>query len=111
MATVTNLYVDQGSSYRNFITVSNSDGTPLDLAGYTVASQMRKSYASSVAYNFTASISNPAAGRVKIELSSAQSRDIPAGKYLYDVEVANPQGERTRVVEGMVIVTPEVTKI
>lgn len=111
MATVTNLYVDQGSFYRTYVTVANTDGTPLDLTGFTAASQMRKSYQSSTAYNFTTSISNPTQGRVRVELSSDQSRAIPAGKYLYDVEVTSPSGERTRVVEGIVLINPEITKI
>ena len=111
MATISNLFVDAGATYSNIITVSASNGQPLDLTGYTVASQMRKSYQSSTAYNFTTSISNPIQGRVRIELSSEQSRLIPAGKYLYDVEVTAPTGEKTRVVEGMVLVREGVTKI
>lgn len=111
MATVTNLYVDQGSFFRTNVTVSSTSGTPLDLTGYTVASQMRKSYQSSTAYNFTSSITNAIQGRVRIELSSETSRTIPAGRYLYDLEVTSPTGEKTRVVEGLVIVNPEITKI
>jgi hypothetical protein len=111
VATVSNLYVDQGSFFRTYVTVSNTDGAPLDLTNYTVASQMRKSYQSSTAYNFTGSITNPVQGRVRIELSSEQSRLIPAGKYLYDLEVTAPNGEKTRVVEGIVLINPEITKI
>jgi hypothetical protein len=111
MATVSNLYIDQGSFFRTYVTVSAANGTPLELTNYTVASQMRKSYQSSTAYNFTSSISSPIQGRVRIELSSEQSRVIPAGRYLYDIEVLSPSGERTRVVEGIVTITPEITKI
>jgi len=111
VATVSNLYVDQGSFYRTYVTVSNTDGNPLDLTNYTVASQMRKSYQSSTGYDFTSSITNPIQGRVRIELSSEQSRLIPSGRYLYDVEVTAPSGEKTRVVEGIVLINPEITKI
>lgn len=111
VAIVTNLYVDQGAYFSTFITVADINGAPLDLSGFTTASQMRKSYQSSIAYNFTASISNPLQGRVKLELSSNQSRLIPAGKYLYDLEIINLSGETTRVVEGMVLINPEITKI
>lgn len=111
MATVTNLYVDQGSFFRTNVTVSSTNGVPLDLTGYTVASQMRKSYQSSTAYSFTSSITNPIQGRVRIELPSETSRTIPAGRYLYDLEVTAPTGEKTRVVEGIVVINPEITKI
>lgn len=111
MATVSNLYVDQGSFYGTYITVAGTDGAPLDLSNYTVASQMRKSYQSSAAYNFTCSITNPLAGRVRIELASEQSRLIPAGKYLYDLEVTSSNGQTMRVIEGIVLISPEITKI
>ena len=110
MATISNLYVDQGAFFRTYITVSGSSGVPLDLTGFTVASQMRKSYQSSTAYNFTTSISNPSVGRVQIQLDSAHSRLIPPGRYVYDVRVTNPLGESTRVVEGIVTINPEVTQ-
>jgi hypothetical protein len=111
VATVTNLYIDQGSFFRTYVTVANTDGTPMDLTGFTAASQMRKSFQSSTAYDFTTSISNPTQGRVRVELTSEQSRVIPAGKYLYDLEVKSPSNERTRVVEGIVLINPEITKI
>lgn len=111
MATVANIFVDQGSDYSNIITVAASNGQPLDLAGYTVASQIRKSYTSSIAYSFNASIFNAAAGRVRIQLSAAQSEAIPPGRYLYDVEVSSAYGAKRRVVEGIVTITPQVTQV
>jgi len=111
MATVSNLFVDAGANYSNIITVAASNGQPLDLTGYTVASQMRKSYQSSTAYNFTASIYNAATGKVRLQLSDTQSAAIPAGRWLYDVEITSPSGTKTRVVEGIVTVSPQITQI
>jgi hypothetical protein len=111
VATISNLYVDQGSFYRTYVTVAGTDGVALDLTGYTAAAQMRKSYSSSVSYNFQISISNPTQGRVRIELSSTQSRNIPAGRYLYDLEVTDSNGEKLRVIEGIVTINPEITKV
>lgn len=111
MATVANIFVDRDSDYSNIITVSSSSGAPLNLTGYTVASQIRKSYSSSIAYNFTSSIFNAASGQVRLQLAASASRDIPPGRYLYDVEITSPSGTKTRVVEGIVTVTPEITQI
>jgi hypothetical protein len=111
MATISNLFVDAGSSYSNIITVASSTGAPLNLAGYTVKSQLRKSYQSSVAYNFNASVLNAQAGQVRLELTPTQSEAIPPGRYLYDVEITSPTSSRTRVVEGVVTVTPQITQI
>lgn len=111
MATISNLYVDAGSTYSNIITVGASNGSPLDLTGYTVASQMRKSYQSSTAYNFTASVYLAAQGKVRLQLTDEQSEAIPPGRYIYDVEITSPSGTTTRVVEGIVTVTPQITKV
>ena len=110
MATVANIFVDQGSDYSNIITVAASNGQTLDLSGYTVASQMRKSYTSSTSYAFTASIYNAAQGKVRIQLTAVQSEAIPPGRYLYDLEVTSSGGARKRVVEGIVTVTPQITQ-
>jgi len=111
MATISNLFVDAGSTYSNIVTVNAANGSPLDLTGYSVASQMRKSYQSSTAYAFTASIYNATGGKIRLQLTDEQSEAIPAGRYLYDVEIESPSGTRTRVIEGIVTVTPQITKV
>jgi len=75
-----------------------------------VASQMRKSYSSSTVYNFTTSLYDAAQGKVRLQLNNAQSSAIPAGRWLYDVEITSPSGTKTRVIEGIVTVTPEITR-
>ena len=111
MATISNLFVDAGADYSNIITVTASNGQALDLTGYSVASQMRKSYQSSTAYAFTASIYNASTGKIRLQLTAAQSEAIPAGRWLYDVEITSPSGTKTRVVEGIATVTPQITQI
>lgn len=111
MATISNLFVDAGSNYSNLITVASTTGAPLDLTNYTVKSQMRKSYTSTTAFNFNASIYNAASGKVRLELTAVQSESIPPGRWLYDVEITSASGVKTRVVEGIVTVTPQITQI
>lgn len=111
MATINNLYVDAGSTFSNIITVAASNGQPLNLTGYTVASQMRKSYQSSVSHSFTASVLDANAGKIRLQLTNTQSEAIPAGRWLYDVEITSSTGSKTRVVEGIVTVNPQITQI
>jgi hypothetical protein len=111
VASISNLFIDQGSDYVNVVTVESATGAPLDLTNYTVKSQMRKSYTSSLAYNFTASIPNPLTGEILISLPSADSEDIPPGRYLYDVEITSSLNIKTRVVEGIVTMTPQITQV
>lgn len=111
MATISNLYIDQGSDYATIVTVTSATGAPLDLTGYTVKSQMRKSYSSSTAYSFTATVQNSTLGQIRLALTSAQSETIPHGRWLYDVEITQTStGLKKRVVEGIVLVTPQITQ-
>lgn len=110
MAIVSNIYIDAGSDYTNIITIDSAGGPPLNLTDYTVRSQIRKSYSSSTAYNFTASVLNAAEGQIRLTMTAAQTELIPPGRWLYDVEITSPSGARNRVVEGLVIVTPQITQ-
>lgn len=111
MAQISNLFVDQGSDYSSIITVTSASGAPLNLLGFTAKSQMRKSYGASLAYNFTTEIYDESTGRIRLSLTAAQSELIPAGRYLYDVEITSDTGIKKRVVEGIVTVTPQITQI
>lgn len=112
MASIANLYIDQGSTYSNIITVASTTGSSLDLTGYTVASQMRKSYGSSSYFTFSASVFDAPTGKVRLQLTSTQTSAIPAGRYLYDIEITNTStSAKTRILEGIVTVTPEITQI
>lgn len=111
MATISNLYVDAGTTYSNIITVTASNGQALNLSGYTVASQMRKSYQSSTSYSFTSSVYDAATGKIRLQLTPTQSEAVPAGRWLYDVEITSTSGTKTRVVEGIVTVNPQITQI
>lgn len=111
MATTANLFVDSGSDYSNIITIASSTGGALDLSNYTVKSQMRKSYGSSTYYDFTASVYDAVTGKIRLQITAANTSLIPAGRYLYDIEITNTNtSAKTRVLEGIVVVTPEITK-
>jgi hypothetical protein len=111
VASISNLFVDQGSDYSNIVTLASSAGSALDLTNYTVAAQMRKSYGSSTYYTFVANVYDAATGKIRLQLAADTSSEIPAGRYLYDIEITNTITEaRTRILEGTVVVTPEITR-
>jgi hypothetical protein len=110
MATISNLYIDAGTTFSAIITVNNNDGSSVDLEGYTVAAQLRKSYGSTTAHNFTSSIYDASSGKIQIALTATQTSAIKPGRYLYDIEITTGS-QKSRVAEGLVIVTPEITKI
>ena len=111
MAAVSNLAIDQGTTFTVTITVTDDTGSARNLTNYFARSQMRKSYGSSTSYTFTASVYDAATGKVRLQLTSTQTSAIPAGRYLYDIEITNTSTTaKTRILEGIVIVTPEITQ-
>jgi hypothetical protein len=110
MAAISNLYIDQGSTFSAIITIRGSDSNALNLTGFTVASQMRKSYGSTTAYDFEASVYDAPTGKVRLQLSASASSAIKPGRYLYDIEITSGS-TKTRVVEGLVIISAEITKV
>jgi hypothetical protein len=109
MATKANLVIDQGSTFSADLSLQDENGDALNLLGYTANSQIRKWYSSSsAAATFTTSI-NDQNGVITLSLTSTQTSDLVSGRYVYDVEV-NDGSIVSRVVEGIVTVTPQVTR-
>ena len=109
MATKANLVIDQGSTFSTDLTLKDENGDPLNLSGYNANSQMRKWYTSSNATAvFTTSIAEND-GVITLSLTANQTNIITAGRYVYDVEI-NDGSSVSRVVEGIITVTPQVTR-
>jgi hypothetical protein len=109
MAAIQNLYIDQGTTFSLAITVSDQYGEGMDLTNYTVTSQMRKSYQSATAINFTTEKTTPVDGILTISLTADQTTAIKSGRYVYDIEIESDE-ETIRVLEGIVVINPEVTR-
>ena len=111
MAVYANLTIDQGSDFFSSVSVEGANGLPFDLTGYTARGHIRRSYQSQTAYPFTALVNDPTDGEIEISLGNTATSQMKAGRYLYDIEITKTStGERTRVVEGQVEVTPGVTR-
>ncbi len=110
MAEFVELLIEAGTTYSNEITVREDDGTAKNLANFTANSQLRKSYYSSTATDFTMTVTNAANGVITMSLSAANTANLRAGRYVYDVELTDNQGIVTRIFEGIAVVLPNVTR-
>jgi hypothetical protein len=109
MATISNLYIDQGTSYSTIIDVNDDTGVAFDLTGYTIKAQIRKTYTSSTSTPFVAS--SPAAGKIQLELDDSVTINMKAGRYVYDVIITNATLSNTlRVIEGILTINPGVSR-
>jgi len=112
LATISNLYIDQGTDYSSIITVKSATGMPLDLTDYSVKSQIRKSYNSSQAFELICEIIDAPKGKLRISLFADINELMKPGRWLYDIEITQISTNRKkRVVEGIVQITPQITKI
>ena len=111
---ILNLRFPQGATWDLSLTYLDSNGDPIDLTGYAARMQMRQSYEAEPAVlsllTGGAGITlGGTAGTIDITVSASVTNDIPALQYVYDLEV-EASGVVTRVVQGLITVSPEVTR-
>lgn len=89
--------------------------SPTNLNGYTAALQVRSLPASPTkVLDLTTSNGGIAItaleGRVSVHATAAQTGNIDAGVYVYDCEITSAGGIVTRLVQGQVLISPQVTR-
>lgn len=104
------LRIEQGSDYRLQIPIVNDEGQPFVVTGWSARGQIRLSlndeqpvfelYDHLALGVTTVELLLPA--EVTAEWTWRQAR--------YDIELVNPEGRPTRLLEGHVFVSPEVTR-
>lgn len=105
------LTIDQGTTFIASIDLANDDGTSINVSNSTFSSQIRKSYYSAnPTANITVSIQDAANGKVSLNLNAAQTANIKAGRYLYDLKMTDSSNTTLRLIEGIVTVTPQVSR-
>jgi len=110
MAAKANIVIDQGTTFLTYLALTSADGSVLNLTGYTARGQIRKWYTSNSYVNFTITITQPTDGYINLALTANSTANMEPGRYVYDIEAVDNIGTITRVIEGIVTVTPEVTK-
>ena len=109
---VVNLSINTGTSFTKTFTLSNENGSTLNLTNYNINSQLRKHPQSSSYVNFiSTAVSPPSGGVIKIELEPNSTTSLKPGRYLYDIVITNNgTGEKTKVIEGSAIVSKSITR-
>lgn len=111
------IIIEQGADFERGITINDANSNAVDLTGNTFRGQMRKKYSSAdVTATFTvlAVAGSESQGKVSMKLDDSVTETLKAGDYVYDIEwIQNPGAPNeiiTRLLEGTIIVTPEVTR-
>lgn len=113
MSNYVELFMDQGADFSVTIQMNSEDNNlAQNLTGYIVTSQIKKSILSqNVTATLNCTIPQANTGEIYVELDAANTANIPAGTYFFDVKVNDTvSGIKSRLVEGIMIVTPEITQ-
>ena len=108
------LTIPQGTTW-SLDLVYKRGTAPVSLTGAQARMQLRTSYdAPTAAISLTQAsgitLGGAAApGTIVVALTDAQTAALPAGRYVYDLELIET-GKVTRLIEGVAICTPEVTR-
>ena len=115
MTAIHNFSLDQGSDKVVYFVLRDKSG-PIDLSGYSAAMQVRR-YAFSEAAIDTLTTCNGRllidgpAGKITAKFNHANTEQYPGDTVLYDIELESPEGAITRILEGKIKVSPEVTRV
>lgn len=107
MAKRFNFTIDQGTTFSTDLDMLKDDGTPIDLTGYTANAVAKRYYTSTNSWSFATSV-NATSGIITLSLTAANTANIAANRYVYDVKVTDASNVVSRIIEGIITVYPKV---
>jgi hypothetical protein len=107
--------IEQGATLAKTLIWNDSTGSPVDLTGYTARMQVRQSVSSTtVLLELTSAdgeiVITPSTGTIVLNFPAATTAAITWRHGKYDLELESSTGIVTRLIEGQIDVSPEVTR-
>jgi hypothetical protein len=108
-------FVEQGATFQKIITWKAPNNTPINLSGYTARMQFRRAVRSTDVL-YSANTENGmitlggAAGTISITIPASETEGFGFRRAVYDLEVESSGGVVTRLIEGSVELSREVTR-
>ena len=107
-----NLTIEQGTTFTKRLTWRDKNKRPVSLTGYTSRMQVRPTVTSAEVILELSTANNritlATGGIIQIQLTPEETSAMKAG--VYDLELTDTSGRVTRLIEGKVSVSPEVTR-
>jgi hypothetical protein len=106
------LYIEKGTTFRRVFNLSNDDDSVVDLTGYSARLQVReKATDDDPLATWTPQLTiDEEAGEITLLLTDVQTAALEFNKGVYDLEIESAGGETSRLLEGAVTCSDEVTR-
>ena len=125
-AGIYNFTIEQGTTVVKQFTYKDSSGDPVDLSGYSASMQIRQTYTSSgYVSSFTGSAAASGSeglsiitsgtgstkGTVELRINASTTSAYTFTSAVYDLEITKTSdGTVSRLLQGSIVLSPEVTK-
>ena len=108
------IYIERGATFIRTITWKDSTGALVNLTGYTARMQIRQKLSSATPLislvNGSGITLGGVAGTIAIEITDTVTTALDIRQGVYDLELVSGGGIVTRLIEGGVEVSKEVTR-
>jgi hypothetical protein len=105
----TNLDINKNTDYTRTFTVMDTNNTVINLNGFTMSSQLRRTPLSTASVSFTMSFIDAAAGKVQMFLPHSITNTLE-GKYFYDIFLTDPSSLKFKIEDGLIFIHPNITQ-
>ena len=107
---VNNITLNTGAYFSRDFFLDNSDGTPLNLTGYTAASQIRKHPESlNAAATMKVGFIDRSNGKIRVSLAGTITETIKPGRYVWDIMLTDSSDKSDIYIEGNVLASADIT--
>ena len=104
-----NITIDRGTNYQSEFTLLNSDGSVVNLTGYTIEAKVKKNPTATTAVGFSATSVIPTSGQIILSMDAFTTNQLKSGRNYFDVILISPDGTITKALEGMVFVKETIS--
>lgn len=102
--------IHQGTDFSLTLTVEEPEDIAVDITSYGFTSEIKKNKTDSTALDsFTFILSDPTNGIFTMSLTDVETTALPAIIGFYDIIMTDDTGLKTRIMEGRVTITQQVT--
>jgi len=109
MAATYNITIEQGTDWTRDLFLTTATQGAISLAGSSFAAQIRQFPGGSVVTQIATSVVSAAGGQLRLSVTSAASLLVPTSGAKYDLVQVTSAGIATRLLEGVVTLSPRIT--